>query len=453
MSQIAYGKSAYNRSRGNLPELPVVNMYAESSASDEQGIVMQSRKGLLEESIVGSGPIRGMFQRDGSLSGVRFVVSGDELYAGETLLGAISGDGPVSMAASESELILTAGGPLYRTDGTTLSLPVFPDDADVVAVAFLAGYFIAVRALTGRFYWSGVLDATAWDGLDYATAENEPDRLLDCIVIDDILALIGSETIEFWPRTGQADIPFAPTQQRVFEQGVITTGCAVATDNSFFWVGNDKIVYRNGNVPEAISDDGVVERVDASTSWAMFLLEDERHKFVIVRLDDYSMVYDITTQQWCEFESFGRDNFRGRCALPGPIIGDDETGAIWSMDGYTDAGGVLERRLRGGAVINGGALPMHNVRVRVDGGQTPFLTGEYSDAQIEMRFSGDYGRTWSDWEACSLGEQGNYRVIPEWRALGLADTPGVLFEWRVTDPIPFRFSGAFLNEKHGGRAR
>jgi len=453
MPEIFYGRNAYSRTRGNLPELPVINMFSEASPSDNAGVVMQSRKGLVRAMAVGPGPIRGMFRRDGVTGGKLFVVSGDGFYADGVLLGRISGNGPVSFAASETEVIFAAGGPLYRTDGDTLSRPEFPDDANVTAVAFLAGYFIALRAGTHQFYWSAVLDATIWDGLSFASAENEPDRLLDVVVVDDILALIGTETVEFWPKSGDPDLPFAPIQGRVFEQGAIATGCAVATDNSFFWIGNDKIIYRNGNVPEAIGDDGIVERCSQSTSWSMFLIEDERHKFLCCRFDTSTMVFDITTQQWCEFASWGRDNFRGRCALAGPMVGDDASGVIWTFSGYSDAGGVLERRLRGGISLSGGSLFIANVRVSINSGQARDLTGDYIDPQIEMRYSDDYGQTWSEWEADSMGAQGNYRAMPEWRALGVADAPGRLFEWRVTDPVSFRFSGVTINEKHGGRSR
>lgn len=453
MPEIMYGKGAYSRARGNLPDLPLINMFVEAAPTQGGGVTLQSRKGLDEIANLGAGPVRGIFQRDGALGGVRFVVSGGDLYAGDTLLGAISGTGPVSFAASEQELVIAAGGSLHRTDGTALTSPAFPDDANVSSVTFLAGYFIAVRAGTQQFYWSDVLDATTWDGLSFASAENEPDHLRDCLVVDDVLVLLGTETVEFWPKTGDPDIPFSPIAGRVFEQGVIGTGCAVGTDNSFFWIGNDKIVYRNGNIPEAISGDGIVERAVASNSHAMFLIEDERHKFLCCRFDACTMAYDITTGEWCEFMSWGLDNFRVQCAIAGPMLGSANDGKLYRFVGYLDAGGVLERRWRGGFPMTGGSVAMNNLRATCNTGQTTYLSGAYADPQIEMRLSNDYAQTWTDWDAESLGVQGDYRALPEWRALGPADAPGVLFEWRVTDPVPVRFSGAQINELGGGRQR
>ncbi len=86
-------------------------------------------------------------------------------------------------------------------------------------------------------------------------------------------------------------------------------------------------------------------------------------------------------------------------------------------------------------------------------GQAIDLTGDYADPTIEMRFSDDFGRTWTGWEGASLGVQGDYRDMPEWRALGIVDYPGGIFEFRVTDPIGVRFSQALINEAGGGRSR
>jgi hypothetical protein len=48
---------------------------------------------------------------------------------------------------------------------------------------------------------------------------------------------------------------------------------------------------------------------------------------------------------------------------------------------------------------------------------------------------------------------GQYRKRLEWRSLGSFEDPGALFEFRVTDPVPWRISGAYYNEDGGGRSR
>src|SRR6478609_9756101 len=209
MPDLLYGIGAYSRSRGNLPELPLVNLFAEAAPSSEKGIVLQSRPGLEEFATRGSGPIRGLFQADGVVGGALVAVSGYEVYAGTELLGTIEGNEPVSFAASAAELLINAGGPIYRTDGTTMVEVSFPDDADVSWLVYMSGYFIACRSDTQQLYFSAVLDGTSWDGLDYESAENDPDPLKQAAVVNDTLLLYGSRSLEFWQSTGDPDAPFA----------------------------------------------------------------------------------------------------------------------------------------------------------------------------------------------------------------------------------------------------
>ena len=440
-----YGKGAYTRKRGNLPELPVINMFVEQSSAD--GIVMQSHKALKSVTTVGAGPVRATLEKDGVFGGDRFAISGNAVYRGSTLLGLIDGAGVAYIVASDTEVIFGRGKTAYSYNGTNFQAIAFPDGADVTTAVWTAGYFIYLRAGTGLWYFSAVGNGRSIDPLDFATAENEPDALLDVGVLDGVIFFFGTESIEPWGATGDADLPYAPIQQRVFEQGVIATGCVVFVDNTFYWIGKDGITYRNDEVPKAVSDDGIVERSRASTSHRLWLFEDERHKFIAQRHDLNTMCLDVTTQEWSERQSYGRSNWRA-----GPGFGDDETGTIWELDGYVDAGGVFTRVLRAGARL-ARAVIVNNLRLTCEVGTTEYLAGTYANPTIEMRSSTDAANTWSDWESVTLGEQGSYRERVEWRALGMFDDPGMLFEFRVTDPVGFRLSAIEENASGGGRSR
>jgi len=455
MPDLTFGTSAYSRLRGNLPELPVVNLFVENTPSQQLGVVLQSRPGLEASTEVGGGPIRGLFQADGVLGGALVAVSGGEVYKGATLLGSIAGTGAVSFAASESELLINAGGPIYRTDGTTLTTVSFPDGADVSRIASLAGYFLALRRDTEQLYFSAVLDGSSWDALDYASAEKEPDPLRDIVIVNDMAALLGSQTVEFWQTTGNADIPLAPVVGRVFQKGVTGSGAACRFDNTFAWIAPNGLVYVGADIPQRISDSGIEERLAQSTTYSLWTFFFEGHEFLAVRLDQGTWLFDAQTRQWCEFQSYGRTNWRAQCAAQhGAALGDDETGQIWTLgSGYTDAGTVLERRFRAGAPLSGGAFAVHNVRLTVNVGETSYLSGDYADPVVEMRTSRDAGRSWDTWRQAPMGQQGEYRTRTEWRRCGTFDDPGMLAEFRCTDPVPFRVSAAKVNEMSGGRSR
>jgi hypothetical protein len=67
-----------------------------------------------------------------------------------------------------------------------------------------------------------------------------------------------------------------------------------------------------------------------------------------------------------------------------------------------------------------------------------------------MRLSKDGGFTFSDWMPRSMGLQGAYRALMQWRSLGHFSYPGVVAEFRVTDPVPFRVAKVTMNEPYGG---
>jgi hypothetical protein len=463
MPSLTFGTSAYSRLRGNLPELPLINMFVEAAPSAEAGVVLQSRPALVEQAEYGIGPVRGLYQADGVLGGDLVTVSAQQVFRDDTLLGVLGGTGPVSFAADEDEIVINAGAGLYRSTGLTLVQVDVPDDANFIKLVDTAGYFIGLREGTQQFYFSAVLDGSSWGALDFASTENEPDPGRDAVVLNDTIAFLGSQTVEFWAKTGDPDVPFAPIEGRVFQKGVIATGCACKFDNSFAWIGNNRIVYTAGNVPDRISDAGIEERLAHGTGFALFSFYFEGHEFLAARIESVvtaehqtgTWLYDAQTRQWCEWQSYGRANWRARCATnDGLYFGDDETGTIWEFgSGYVDAGGVLERRFRAGLTLNGWAFSADKIRLTTNVGETVDLVGDYANPMVEMRTSRDGGRTWGNWRPTAMGAQGNYRTRAEWRRCGMFDDPGLLVEFRCADPVPFRVSGVSVNEQGGGRSR
>jgi hypothetical protein len=457
MTSLAFGKGTYRRLVSGLPELRLVNMFVEAAATSQDGIVLLPRPGLTAFATKGQGPIRGLFSQAGTLNDQLFALSGSSLF-GDGELGPVAGNGAASFAASATELIVTAGAGISRTDGTLFNPVLFPDDASVVAVAYVGGYFVAVRSGSQRFYWSALRDASAWDGLDYASAESSPDPLRDLVVVGDVMWLLGASTIEPWTLTGDANLPFSRVEGRNYQRGVIATGCAVELDNTLFWIGDDGRVYRAGAAPEGMSDPGVEERIAASESVAAFAWEHEGHKFFCVRLDSETLAFDVATGEWCEFASYGRQNWRVRCVASvggRAVLGDDVTGAIWRADAanYTDAGSPLSRLLTAFQPVSDGSFTLDVVHLDADFGSTPVLAGAGSDPIVELRTSRDGGRTWGPWRASGLGRQGQYRARAVWRRFGSFEAPGGLFEFRCTDPVRLRISAVRANETQGGRSR
>lgn len=456
MPQIPFGVGAYRRERGALPEFTLVNMFPEKTPSAENGVALMSRPPLGTHSTAGNGPITGIFSQEGTLGGDVFRVSAGNLYRNTTLIGAIVGDGAISWAASATEVLVTAGETLYSYNGTNFAAVAFPDSADVRAVTFLSGHFIAVRDGTHKFYWSAQLDGRTFDALDFASAESEPDALLDAVTMRGNLYNLGQTTIEPWLYTGTLDLPFSLIQQRLFPKGVIATGCALEMDNALLWVGNDRMVYRTADVPERLSNHGIEERIEQSDSVSVLGFIHEGHSHFAFRLDEATYAIDLATGQWWELQTYGQGNFRGRCStmVNGvALFGDSLSGAALSFaEDFTEED-TMTREFTGAFPIKGGTQIVDSVTVDANSGRTTHLAGQGTDPLMEMATSRDAGATWGAFRSARLGAQGEYRARTRWTRLGMFDAPGAMFKFRFTDPSDLRVSNVFVNEPGGGRSR
>lgn len=446
MPALEFGRSSYERGEGDLPGLPVVNMYAEETASE--GIVLQSRPPLVDRVMdMGTGPIRALFKRDGVVGGRLFGVSGNSFFDENTEKGVINGTGPVSIAGNETGIMVCAGEDLFTYDGVTFAQVPLPDDFPAVKVIEGAARFIVARGGSGQYYFTPPLERTI-DALDFITAETAADQLLDLLFLDDILIPFGKETIEFQPNTNDNNLPFQALEGQVIERGIRATGCATEFNGTFAWVTDQNTVcVQNEN--NIISNPGLNERIADSAECSLFNFFIDGAEFLALRLDEETQCYNARTGAWSKFVS-ELGQWDARCHAQG-IFGSDSGKTLVFGDGYEELGNTMERRFVAGFPIMGAGIEIANLRLRVNPGQTSFLEGQYADPVIEVRISRDAGQTWGLWKQTQLGRQGEYSKRIEWRALGLASYPGFLAEFRLTDPVALRVSGVFINEAYGGR--
>lgn len=447
--RLQFGVSANERTRGDLPALPVVNMFVEQAPSETGGIAMQSRPGLADRvSDMGAGPVEALFKADGVLGGTLYGVSGGQFYSEATLIGAVDGSGPVSMAGYEDKLFIAGGASLWGYDGTTLAAIAFPDDAPVVKCVVGASRVITIRGDTEKFYWSDVLSDTI-GALSFASAEQQPDRLKDVLFWSDSLILFGTETVEFWPNTADPDLPFQVLEGRTYRRGIKGTGCATLFGPTFAWVTdtNQVCVESPENI---ISGPGLEARIEASSSVKLWAFQLEGTEFLALTLDNETQVYSYRSKLWSQFESAEADNWIAQ-SFAGGVFGSAIDGRTFTWGAnWEDAGTTLERRFRAGAPFDAAGLILSDVQLRTNPGNTTYTTGTYANPTVELRSSRDGGRTWGNWRSASLGEQGKYRKRVQWKACGMASRPGIFLEFRLSDPVDLRVSDVLVNEPSGG---
>lgn len=445
--KLEYATSAYDRERGNFPFLPVINMFAEKTASEDVSLI--SRPGLKVSDLDGdSNEVKTLFKRDGVLGGELYRLSGDVLWKDDSIVGSIDGNGPGSITGYQDLLFVNAGEQIWKYDGTLLTSVVFPDDSDVSKIVTGASRLIAIKKDTQTFYWSEPLSDTI-DGLAFAAAEFSTDRLLDMIFLGDTLILFGSETTEFWPSTSDdPDLPFQPLQGRTFDVGIKRLGACTPIGDSFAWVTNKNQVCITSPT-NIVSNPGINAEISRATSvklWRFFL---EGVEFLALSLNNRTWVLNISMGTWSIFKSHEEDDWIVQCWEADYFGSRGGQIFIWDEDaGFFEE--PLERQFRAFANISSGGEVINNITVRANPGWTAFVLEPYATPSIEMRTSKDGGNTWGNWRSKSFGSVGEYRETIRWNGCGMFSQPGLLVDIRVTDSVPFRVSGVFANEAFGG---
>jgi hypothetical protein len=454
MPDLPLGITARKRRSTWTPSIRIVNVVAESSDTNQfNGIDHVQRPGLVQFSTVGTGPIRGLFRQAGTFAGDFLTVSGAQWFrvdstGAETLLGAVTGTGRTTAAATISRAIVTSDGVAYSTNGTTVTTVVMPDGRLVGSVAQLNGYFILTELNSARFYWiePGQTDP---DGLSFATTESTPGANKKVERVGDELWFFKDEGVEVWYPTGDADLPFQRTPGRNYDKGCRSRDTVVRFDNSVAWVGNDGIVYRGDNQPVRFSDNSIEEQIRLSTteSLSAWSYSEDGHTMYVVSMTQGTWAYDVSTQQWSEFESYNRPVWRAHIGEVGDsfnVAGDDELGLLYRLDSSVpnDNGEFMTRIVTGGVAVVGQPVRWNSLQLYA-------VTGTISDPNLfpkcRITWSDDGGQTYSDWKDVTLRKQGQYGEPVRINRLGYARYPGRLVQFQVTDDVVVTFSAASFN--------
>ena len=460
MSAVLLGISNYKRDIGASPRIILRNMFVEKDPTNMvDGYVRLQRPGLAPFADVGTGPVRCVFKQLGTFNGDILAVSGPSLYrvteaAAVTSLGFITGSGRCQIAAGQGRALVASGTDCYSTDGATVTQINMPDSVPVQSVAYINGYFILTQAGSQRWYWIAPGD-TDPGALSFASAENSPDNIARVERIGDELWFFGEgNSTEVWVPTGNADLPFQRVEGRLYNQGTANRDTVVRLDNTLFWVGTDKVVYRGDSVPIRISDSSVEEMlaaVDVSSlrAWAFAY---QGHSFYCLTIGELgTRVFDVSNSTWPEFASYGRPAWRAHIGAQtdGSLIiaGDDEIGKLWKLDPAraNDNGTPLIREISGGVAVLGKPISCSSFSVLAATGRAN-ANGNGSDPVIEVRWSDDGGNIWGAWRQISLGKRGEYGREVALTRLGMVRAPGRLFHLRMSEDTIFRLSYARMNE-------
>lgn len=410
------------------------------------------------------GPSRGMFQ---SSKGRTFFVSGNGFYE---LSGSIatergtvdSAGGQVGMDDNGIHLLIVTGvsGYAFKFSDNTFTQITDENFPAATAVQFLDQYLIVDDPATGNFQLSALADATDWDGLDIASPEGSPDKLLTLVVSQRELILFGTQTVEVWYNSGNDSFPLVRREGAFIEAGIVGRDAKAKLDFGVFFWGQDKnggkIFYRiNGYNAQRVSNHAVESAVagygdiSGATCWAY---QSKGHSFIVSNFPgaDTTWVFDVATGLWHERTSGNSRHRAENHCYDGSrhIVGDYQNGNIYELTDseLTDNGEEISRIRRAPHFSKELARISHyafQLDMETGVGAT---SGNGRDPMAILRYSDDGGHTWSQERWQSIGKRGNYKHRVIWRRLGIARDR--IYEVKITDPVPVTMLAAFINPQN-----
>jgi hypothetical protein len=367
--------STYVARSVNAADSRMVNLFPELvPEGGKEPAFLQRAPGLRLLATIGTGPIRGLWQ----FGGFGYAVSGNTLYKittawTATALGTIANTGPVSMSDNGTQLFVAANGPsyIYNSSTNVFAQITDPDFPGAVTVGYLDGYFVFNEPNSQKVWVTSLLDGSAIDPLDFASAEGSPDGLVSLTVSNREIWLFGTNSTEVWYDAGTADFPLQRIQGASNELGCTAAYSVAKMDNTVFWLGADArgrgMVYRaNGYVGQRISTHAVewhIQQYGNLSDAIGYTYQQDGHSFYVLIFPqaNTTWVYDLATQAWHERAGWDNGEFtrhRSNCQMAFNdeiVVGDFENGNIYAfdLDVYAD-NGAIQRWLRSWRAIPSG---------------------------------------------------------------------------------------------------
>lgn len=413
-------------------------------------------------------PCRGIFAAPGVQDGALFAVLGLNLYKvasdySLTSIGSIAGADRIVWGFMRDKLLILGGGFLYQWDGSSFTKVTDSDfPANVFTLTMQDQRAIVSAAGGDTYWWSNVLDATSYASLAFATSERLPDEIIATGTNGGDLWLFGSKGTEVLNGGGDVSAPFTAIRSVTINKGCAARDSLTLIQGSFFFVGDDRVVYRtdtyspislpNRYLEKALSDLTTTEIANCVGFQAQF----GSRLFYVLRLpSDRAFVYDIGMGAWTsELTTWNEDAYKiaftaqayGKTFCAGPDDGDIFT---YEADVYDDNDVTIEKIASFAVPLSGRAI-IKNLAIDMTTYDAP-LSGQGSSPEAMIEYWKEAGRFQSGAAGAvrtvRLPAQGETKRFPNVRRLGLCNAQnGLVVQVKVTDPVGLNMAGVRVNE-------
>ena len=430
---------------------------------------------------VGSGPGRAHFAMDGA----EYAVFGTS-FCTVTETGVLQARGTVALGDDPATICSNgdAGGQIFITSGGNgyLYTPATTTFAAIGALAgkatmgdYLDGYFLALDANTSMLYISALFDGSSWStSTDFAQRSLGADPWLSMKVVGRYIWLFGEQTSEVWEDTG-ATFPFAPAPSGFILWGIAAPFSAAVLGEAVIWLGQDRagrvcVIRGEGFTPNVIShfpfELAVRDYVRISDAFGE-AYSDLGHSFYLISFDTAAVTWawDDGMRLWSKRGTWLQEKASYESWYPRfHAYAYNEHRILNSRGSFvyklgpefrTDIDDRMIRRVRRAPAIMNENRRVFYASFELDmevglGEESNPADVQSDNPQVILRISNDGGKTWISEQYRPAGKAGEYFRRVRWNRLGAARRR--VFEVVVTDPIPWRLTGCYLETVDSGKA-
>ena len=249
--------------------------------------------------------------------------------------------------------------------------------ANPTSVCYLDGFFIVSEAGSDTMYKSLSEQALAWAGLDFASAEDQPDDVTLVHAYKRHLMAYGTDTIEVFYNTGDSSFPFTRVAGAVIPVGVgAAASVASGPEGMFFLDSLLQVRTWQGYETQVISTEQIDYQIKSYTTKSDavgYTYTQEGHSFYVLTFPTAgkTWAYDIVTGFWHTRSSGlagGRHLSDWQQWFAGKnLVGGHNTGIIYELNlgAYTDNGSTI-KSIRAAQVVQSGRKTVFHKRLDLD---------------------------------------------------------------------------------------
>jgi len=461
---------AYAARSLNLASQECVNLYPEvvETKTGKDVAALYLAPGLSLLNIQGSGPIRAMFNDNGTL----YAVSGNLVYAnGSLLTGSLTtSTGPVGIVSNGFSLLMVDGTNAYHAASgvvATVSLPF----SGPSFCTYQDGFGIIGQAGSAEFFQSDPYDFTSWNSLNFSTAGGQADWLVAGVDVHRELWLIKRNTAEVWYNAGTTNFAFARIDGVFIEYGCEAPGTVQTIDGYPIWLGRNKegarrVVQMEGYKAVRVSTHALETHFDSFTTVAdatAYTYQQEGHTFYVLRFPtagetwaiDLTATAQFGAPMWHQRASFANGHFGihpVQCVTEyaGLVLAGDATNGnvyVYDLDNATDNGAQRKWLRSWRALPKPMEMPTRFSSLRIDM-ETGLQVPDGTAPLVDLEWSDDGGHTWTSPISAAAGPTGQTAQRVMFRRLGATRRNHGLdrtFRLSSTDQFKVALIGAELN--------